>query len=137
MATYPYFCQECGKEEEVVQSISSYCKAPIRPSCCGAVMERKMTLPMVQMDMPNWAGYISPIDGTFIDSRSKEREHKEQHGVVHLHEVEGHAEAKRKERAAQAKKELKQDLVEAAFKVEAGYKPQLESVGENDSVLPA
>lgn len=137
MAVYPYFCQECGKEEEVIQSISSYCVAPIRPACCAKTMERRMTLPMVQMDMPNWGGYVSPIDGTFIDSKSKERDHKEQHGVVHLHEVEGHAAAKKAERAAAARKELKADLVESAHKVEAGYKPQLESVAADGSVIPA
>lgn len=42
---------------------------------------RRLTAPMVQSDIP---GYISQIDGSWIDSRSKHRTHLKDHNMIEL-----------------------------------------------------
>jgi hypothetical protein len=49
----------------------------------GAVSEA----PAIRDDI---APFVSPIDGSVINSQSALREHMGKHGVVHTHEVAGH-----------------------------------------------
>lgn len=124
MAIYSYKCVECGKGQEVWQSISSYSVAPKVPECHGP-MRRELTFPMVTFDTAPWAAFRSPIDGAVITSRAERNEHMAKHGVVPYDEVAPDFERKRKERQKAATADLKDDLIAAVHKVEAGYKPQV------------
>jgi hypothetical protein len=148
MAIYTYRCGKCGREEEVVQSISSYCVSPNIPDCdCPTrdairesietgrphidvlvtiQMERRLTSPLLTFDTAPWSAYQSPIDGEVIDSRAKRNEHMARHGVVMYDDVKPDFERNRKRIAAEAAAERKKDLIEGMHKVEAGYKPVLE-----------
>lgn len=132
MAIYTYRCATCGKEDETVQSISSYCEAPIRPQCHGE-MERKLTKTMVAFDMPNWGGYVSPIDGQFIVSRQQQKEHMEAHQVVHYDEIAPDVARNRARILKEQKEGIKQDLIDSVQRVESGHKPIVESV---DRIVP-
>lgn len=124
MAIYPYKCRECGKTEEVVQSISSYSKLPRIPICADhGAMFRVYTAPMVAPDMQS--GYVSPIDGSIIGSRAQQREHMNRHGVVHYEEIKPDIERNRIARQKAAIADIKNDMIEAIHKVEAGHKPQI------------
>jgi NAD-dependent SIR2 family protein deacetylase len=124
MAIYPYRCLECGKSEEVVQSISSYSASPQVPVCCfNAGMARVITAPMVSADLQS--PYVSPLDGTLICSRQQQREHMVKHGVVHFNEIAPDFERNRIHRAKQAVADIKSDLIDAVHKVDAGHKPQI------------
>ncbi len=118
MAIYPYKCVECGREEEIVQSISSYCDAPVRPVCCQGQMARVLTPVLTAVDRQS--PYVSPIDGSVIDSREKERQHMSKHGVVHFDEIKPDIERNRKARLEAAVADVKNDIVEAVHMVEAG-----------------
>ena len=131
MAIYPYKCVGCGHEQEVYQSIASYSVTPNRPICCGQPMERKITLVLAAVDRQQ--AYVSPLDGSVIDSREKERQHMSKHGVVHFDEIAPDFERNKKRRLAETKVSLKQDLIESVHKVEAGYRPQVETV---DHIVP-
>lgn len=134
MAIYTYMCATCGKQDEVVQSISSYCVTPIRPVCEGhGEMERRLTKPMVAFDMPNWGGYISPLDGSFIGSRQQQKEHMEAHQVVHYDDIAPDVARNRARIIKEQEAAIKNDLVEAVHRVEAGHKPIVESV---DAIVP-
>lgn len=124
MAIYPYKCLECGRTEEVIQSIASYSEAPKRPTCCfGAGMLRVITAPMTSVDLQS--PYVSPIDGSVITSRAQQKEHMLKHGVVHFNEIAPDFERNRKARQAAMTADLKQDLVESMHRVEQGHKPQI------------
>jgi hypothetical protein len=128
MAIYPYKCRQCGKTEEVVQSIASYCKDPIRPEHCLKVMDRVFTVPMVAPDTLWNKQFVSHVDGSVITSRSELREHNARNGVVNYDDVKDEIPAKRKEIAKQAEVQRKSDIVEALHMVDAGYKPQVDKV---------
>ena len=121
MAIYPYRCTKCGEEEEVVQSISSYRHCPNIPLHCGFSMERKLTPPMMAVDLQN--PYVSPIDGTVITSRSEQRAHMQKHGVVFTDDIAPDVERNRKAMQQKAIKDLKEDLITATHMVEAGHRP--------------
>lgn len=124
MAIYPYKCLECGKTEEVVQSIASYSEAPKRPTCCfGADMVRVITAPMVSADLQT--PYVSPLDGSVISSRAQQKEHMEKHGVVHYDEIAPDFERNRKAKQAAMMAGIKEDLIESMHRVEQGHKPQV------------
>lgn len=124
MAIYPYRCLECGRTEEVVQSIASYSKSPQRPQCCfHGDMIRVITAPMTAPDLQS--SYVSPIDGSLISSRAQQREHMMRHGVVHYNEIAPDIDRNRKARQAAAVADIKDDLAEAFHRVEAGHKPQI------------
>lgn len=133
MAIYPYKCLVCGREKEVYQSIASYSEAPDVPECCHEKpMMRVMTAPMVAADFQ--ASFVSPIDGTVIASRAQQREHMLKHGVVHYDEIAPDIARNKKAMQEKAKVGVKQDLVEAMHRVEAGYKPQVPTEAE---IIPA
>lgn len=126
MAIYPYKCAKCGVEEEVIQSISSYVVAPIVPVCAGhGQMQRKIVMPMVTFDVAPWAAYKSPIDGSVIDSKSKQREHMAEHDVVFFDDIAPDIERNRKRIQEKATADLKQDIATSIHMLEAGHKPQV------------
>lgn len=121
MAIYPYKCKECGRTQEVVQSISSYSEKPHRPLCHGE-MERFFTVPMMSVDLQEH--YLSPLDGkTLVTSRSQEREHMKEHGVVKFDDIAPDFERNRQRQLAEMQAGLKEAVVEAVQKVEAGHRP--------------
>ena len=136
MAIYPYKCVQCGAGEEVVQSISSYSVLPNVPFCSGhGPMQRVITAPLVSFDTAPWAAFQSPIDGSFIDSKSKQREHMAKHGVVLYDDIAPDIERNRRRIQAQATADLKQDIAESIHKLEAGHKPP--SISEADFIPTA
>ena len=71
--------------------------------------------------------FTSPIDGTYVDSARKLREHNKRHGVVHTREFgEQHFEQKKKERnkfytgehSRQEKLRRKQEIYETMMRAE-------------------
>lgn len=88
MPTYSYRCKECGKDDEVIQSISSYIHAPIRPSCCGHAMERRLQVNPAMSGIANaLAGDrhydgLAATDGTLINSRTKHRQYMKEKGYT-------------------------------------------------------
>lgn len=128
MAIYPYKCNECGRDQEVVQSIASYTKAPSRPLCCGTQMSRVFTVPMVAPDTLWNQQFKSHVDGSIISSKSELKEHNARNGVVNYEEVRTAIPQRRKEIAAEAEKQRKADIAEAVQMVDAGYKPQVDKV---------
>jgi putative FmdB family regulatory protein len=124
VAIYPYKCRECGRTEEVFQSIASYSEEPDIPECCFKTeMVRVLTVPMMAPDLRT--SYVSPIDGSVISSRAQQKEHMERHGVVHFDEIAPDIERNRKARQAAAVADIKTDLIESFHRVEAGHKPQI------------
>lgn len=88
MPTYDYKCATCAREESVVQSIAQYTKAPIRPECCGATMERKLSVSPQMSGLANalagdrhYDGLRAP-DGSPIDTRTKHRQYMKEKGVT-------------------------------------------------------
>lgn len=122
MAIYTYRCMQCDRKAEVIQSIRSYCEAPQIPLCHGP-MERYLTKPLVTFDTAPWASYKSPIDGSVITSRREQNEHMARHGVVLLDDIKPDIERNRKHLEKTRAAQLKNDVIEAVKKVEAGYKP--------------
>lgn len=148
MAIYTYRCPRCGATAEVWQSIKSYCEAPDVPVCPGGnivnehipyrdwhgPMERYFTVPMTSMDIAPWAGFVSPIDGSAITSRSERNEHMARHGVVMYDEIAPDIERNRKARLAEAQADLKKEVIVAAQRVEQGYVPKVDSI---DNFVPS
>lgn len=133
MAIYTYQCGGCGALGEVWQSISSYYIRPNRPSCCGQEMERYLTAPLVAVDH---VPFVSPIDGTVINSKSARREHMIKHGVVPTDEIMPDIHRNRKAMLQSFKADIKEDIFKAEAMVAQGYKPSLD-VGTLDNVIPA
>lgn len=129
MAIYPYKCSVCEKVDEVVQSISSYCESPNVPECCGFKMERMLTRPLIAFDFAPWKAVKSSIDGSVLDSRSKQKEHMAKHGVVLYDDLAPDFERNRQDKISAQRKQVKADIVEAVQRLESGQKaPTLESV---------
>lgn len=88
MPTYDYKCPACGSEESRVQTIGEYSRAPIRPECCGATMERKLSVVPAGSSLANalagdrhYDGLRAP-DGSDISTRSKHRQYMREKGVT-------------------------------------------------------
>lgn len=88
MPTYDYKCQKCESEDSVIQSISSYVRAPIRPVCCEQEMERMLSINPAFSGVANaLAGDrhydgMTATDGTPINSRTKHREYMKSKGLA-------------------------------------------------------
>lgn len=128
MAIYPYKCSQCGSAREVVQSIASYCKSPIRPECCARTMDRVISVPMIAPDTFAMNSFVSHVDGSVITSRSQLKEHNIRNGVVAYDEVQGEAKMKRAEQAKAIAVERKADIIEAVKMADAGYVPHVAKV---------
>jgi hypothetical protein len=78
MPTYDYKCETCDAEASEFQTIGEYTRAPIRPMCCGFVMERKLSVvPGTAASNPlagdrHYEG-LAASDGTNIGSRTAHR----------------------------------------------------------------
>ena len=87
MPTYDYRCKVCGKDDAVIQSISSYSREPIRPTCHGT-MERRISVAPAFSGLANaLAGDrhyqdLRASDGTPIDSRTKHREYMKKNNLA-------------------------------------------------------
>ena len=122
MPTYDYRCKECGKEDSVIQSISSYCNAPIRPQCHGE-MERKLSVSPAMSGLANaLAGDrhydgMQATDGTPIDTRTKHRQYMKEKGLTIMTDFTQTWKDAAKERAViasgQSTAERKRDVQEA------------------------
>src|SRR5438045_3286802 len=78
MPLYDAKC-ECGRVKEIMRS---YEARDVPETCeCGAEMKRVWLPSRVMRDIE---GYVSPIDGKWIGSRSDHREHMKRHGVIEL-----------------------------------------------------
>jgi hypothetical protein len=77
MPLYPCKC-ECGHYEEVFRTVAN---AKDLPKHCGKPMQRVFTPHMVITDMQP---YKSPLDGTWITTRTKHRSHMKEHGVIEV-----------------------------------------------------
>lgn len=124
MAIYPYICDGCGKNEEVIQSITSYIEQPRIPDCCEVKMRRVFTPLLMSMD---FEPFVSTIDGTIINSRSDRREHMSRHGVVPFDDIAPDITRNKKYMQDSFKKDVKSDILEAVHKVESGYNPRIEN----------
>lgn len=133
MAIYPYRCRLCEEYDEVWQSISSYSESPRVPQHCGLPMTRVITKPLVSFDVAPWGAYQSPIDGTMIDSRAKQREHMAKHDVVLYDDIAPDIARNRERIQKEARAGILESVIEATNRVEAGYKPQVESI---DKIVP-
>lgn len=118
---YPYKCSGCGATQDVWQKLSEYCASPLIPDHCGVKMDRVFTVPMVA---PDYAPFISHLDGSVINSRSAQREHMLRHNVVLYDEVASDLPAKRAAVTAAHFADLKDDINEVITMVEQGYKPR-------------
>ena len=141
MAIYTYRCVGCDAKAEVVQSIKAYCEAPNVPVCAdcgGEPMERYLTAPLITFDQQPWDAFVSPIDGTLIDSRSKRNEHMVAHGVVPFEEIKPDFQRNRERIQKEQKEKLKADIVEGIQRAEAGAfeKPAVAEEGY-DPITPA
>jgi putative FmdB family regulatory protein len=87
MPTYDYRCAACGTTAAVVQSIGEYCRAPNRPVCCAATMERVLSaVAGLAISNPlagdrHYEGLAS-TDGVNIGSRSRHRQYMKDKGVT-------------------------------------------------------
>ena len=78
MPIYEVFCKKCNKHSDIFLPLSRFNELPM---CCGEVVSRKISAPMVINDiMP----YISMFDGSFIKSRSHHREHLTSNNLVEV-----------------------------------------------------
>jgi hypothetical protein len=69
----------CGRVKEIFRS---YEERDVPEVCeCGEPMKRAFLPPRVMRDIE---GYVSPIDGKFVGSRSEHREHLKKHHVIEL-----------------------------------------------------
>lgn len=84
-------------------------------------MDRVFTVPMMQTD---YEPFVSPIDGTVINSRSAHRNHMKQHGVVLYDDIVSELPARRAAIEAARVADIKDDVNEAITKVAQGYKPE-------------
>lgn len=89
MATYTWICRSCDNETETHQGIAAYSDARTRivPRCCGAPMERRITVvPGLARDYAlagdrHYDG-LRASDGTDISTRSKHRAYMKQHNLT-------------------------------------------------------
>lgn len=95
-------------------------------------MQRTITAPLYSIDVAPWAAYQSPIDGSIIDSRAKRNEHMAKYGVVMYDEIKPDIERARIRREKETTADLKDDIIDACHKLEAGYKP--ESIPESELI---
>lgn len=101
MPTYDYRCPFCGMENSVFQTISEYCRDPIRPTCDHGIdamnepdfigpveMERRLSVVAWMSGIANaLAGDrhydgLAATDGTPINSRTKHREYMKANGLT-------------------------------------------------------
>lgn len=80
MPLYDTRCASCGSVQEIYRSYANR-DADLPVCACGTTMARCLLPPQVMRDIGE---YVSPIDGTFISSRSQHRDHMRRHGVIEM-----------------------------------------------------
>lgn len=79
MPTYPFTCDACGIEREIVTTMRESSK--LAPLCCGSSMRRIFCIPQINTDIKP---YKSMIDGSMITSRAQHKAHLKQHGCFEI-----------------------------------------------------
>lgn len=79
MPLYDACCATCGAIEEVYRKMDN--RHDLGPCKCGGDRYIAFRPPQPMRDIE---GYVSPIDGKWIGSRSQHREHMKRHGVIEL-----------------------------------------------------
>lgn len=78
MPLYPCKCKQCGHEEDVLLPVERYKELPDH---CGEQMSRVFTPLTVIEDMKP---YKSPLDGTWVTSRTEHKNHMKKHDVIEV-----------------------------------------------------
>ena len=78
MPIYEYKCEK-GHSFDRYLPLSRYKEEQVCE--CGASSHKVLGKHFVQNDM---TGYLSPIDGTYVGSRSQHKRHMRQHGVIEV-----------------------------------------------------
>lgn len=78
MPLYEAKCTECGEHQDVFRPVSQ-CRD--MPDCCGKPMQKVFTPLHVVCDMKP---YKSPLDGSWVTSRSQHRNHMKKHDVIEV-----------------------------------------------------
>jgi len=79
MPLYDACCSLCGSVEEVFRKMDD--RHNLGLCECGGVRYQAFTPPRAMSDIE---GYVSPIDGKWVGSRSEHRDHMKRHGVIEL-----------------------------------------------------
>lgn len=79
MPLYDACCSLCGEIEEVYRKMDD--RHDLGPCECGGGRYIAFRPPQTMRDIE---GYVSPIDGKWVGSRSQHREHMKRHGVIEL-----------------------------------------------------
>lgn len=87
-------------------------------------MHRHYTVPMVA---PDYAPFVSHVDGTVINSRSAQREHMARHGLMLHDDVAADLPSKRRAVVEAGFATLRDDINEALVKAEQGYRPETDT----------
>lgn len=81
MPTYTWRCASCGRIEEQLLSIGTYCRTPPAFVCCAQVMPRIIVAPSAPLVMDSdYTGLRAP-DGTDISSKAKHRQYMRERGL--------------------------------------------------------
>jgi hypothetical protein len=78
MPLYRVKCPSCQTEQDIFRSFETYDDLP---ECCGERTARVICAPLVHGDIQP---YVSMIDGSHINSRSRHREHLKTHGCIEV-----------------------------------------------------
>ena len=141
MPTYQSKCLACFRTYEYVASISECYNTPRCPICNTPTCKEIRTAP-TGFVMGKFEPFVSPVDGSVIRTQKDLKAHNERNGVTNIHEgyseeaiLSGQAGQKSSiEKAIEEKrqqKELAEDIATSIKKVEAGYKPQLETLEDD------
>lgn len=79
MPLYDACCSKCGDTEEVYRKMDE--RHNLGACKCGGERYIAYNPPTPMRDIE---GYVSPIDGKWVGSRSQHREHMKRHGVIEL-----------------------------------------------------
>ena len=79
MPLYDVHCSACSVTSEIWSSMSD--RDDIAPCECGQDRERIFVSPIAMSDID---GYVSPLDGEWVGSRSQHREHMKRHNVFEM-----------------------------------------------------
>lgn len=79
MPLYDASCSKCGTTVEVWRSMAE--RDHLGSCDCGGERYRIFIPPRAMSDID---GYVSPIDGKWVGSRSEHRDHMRRHGVMEL-----------------------------------------------------
>jgi len=78
MPIYAIRCGKCNRGDEVYRPFANYDDLP---ECCGERMHREVCPPMVMGDIQP---YRSMVNGEWITSRSRHREHLKDHNCIEV-----------------------------------------------------